>query len=372
VGEERKKVMKNTQGRVFARGQIFWVAYYLRGVEFRESARTTDAVEAKRFLKNRLRETGADLMGLQKFATPKASKLTVAQLVDSLKADFELREKLSEQNACNLRRVAKDFGDYKAALLTSEIVDNYIGERVANGDKPASINRTTQLLNQSYTLAKRRGTLSHAPYIRHLSEAGNARQGFFTEQELAAVIELLPADLKDFTAFAACTGMRKGEISSLRWSDVDGDTLKLRGEDAKNGFDRNIPLTGELAEIIERRGGVRQTKIKGVSQLCEFIFHRKGKQVGRFNKAWATACDTAGVPDKLFHDLRRFAVRSLSRAGTPQNVAMKISGHRTASMFARYNIVDTADIRTALLQTEKFRREQAATPRVLHMGANKG
>jgi integrase len=71
--------------------------------------------------------------------------------------------------------------------------------------------------------------------IRHLSEAGNVRQGFFTEAEFRAVVGNLPDYLKDSATFAYYTGMRKGEVTSLRWEDVDGDVIRLQAENAKNG-----------------------------------------------------------------------------------------------------------------------------------------
>jgi integrase len=54
------------------------------------------------------------------------------------------------------------------------------------------------------------------------------------------------------------------------------------------------------------------------------------------------------VPGLRFHDLRRSAIRNLIRTGTPQSVAMKISGHRTVSTFLRYDIVSDEDMRAAL------------------------
>jgi integrase len=83
------------------------------------------------------------------------------------------------------------------------------------------------------------------------------------------------------------------------------------------------------------------------------VFHNDGEPIKDFRTAWKTACKTAGIPDLKFHDLRRTAVRNMRRAGVPQVVRMRISGHRTDSMERRYNIVDIEDMQSAKALMQK-------------------
>jgi integrase len=339
------------QGRIYLRGNLYWICYYLRGEQFRESAGTSDAKQAQKMLNNRLREIGADLLGARAFTTPKASKLTCHDLLDALKADYALRGKDSGQNLSHLKRADDDFGTYVAATLTAEKIDAYAQARLAKGDKPASINRATQLLRQSFTLAIQRNHLSRAPFVRRLSEAGNTRQGFCEQATFAAIRGFLPKYLQDFCAFGYITGMRFGEIRSLAWANVKGDEIELQGADAKNGHARLIPMVSpDLAAILKRRKEARTVKHNGTVQIASLIFHHNGHAIVDIRKAWRTATKKAGAPGLLFHDLRRSAVRNLDRAHVSRDVAMRITGHRTQSMFSRYNIVATEDVAHALKQ----------------------
>jgi integrase len=399
-------------GRIFQRkgSSVYWCAYYLRGKEFRESTGTAEQEKAEKFLKRRLREVGADVIGAKQFVGPQSDRIRISCgviaedqrkpecdcLCCALEREFRLRDKASAQNLSNLKRVRLDFTLQRAASLTADQIDLYIQRRLADGSASASINRATQLLGQAFNLAVRQKRLGSGPFIRHLSEAGNVRQGFFGEADFQSVVSNLPDYLKDLVRFAYLTGMRKGEIASLRWDDVDGDTIHLRAENAKNGEARTIPIEGELADLMERRGVARQVRRADLPiTLSAWIFHRNGERIGDFRKAWAAACVMAGLGQwvcprcdgmvdaqhkcapcaqawtreelkyvgRIFHDFRRTAVRDMVRAGVPETVAMSISGHKTRSMFDRYNIHDERDQREALRATQAYREQQAVLQR---------
>jgi hypothetical protein len=118
-------------GRVFLRGETWWIAYCLRGKEYRQSAKTQDPKVAEKFLRGRLKEVHADEIGARPFTTPKATRLTLHDLLEALRADYVLRGKNSVQNLSHLKRADQDFGEYRAMALTAEEIDSYVEKRLA-------------------------------------------------------------------------------------------------------------------------------------------------------------------------------------------------------------------------------------------------
>jgi integrase len=342
-------------GSLYLRGSTYWICIYVDGKQQRESAKTGDEATALKYLRNRLKEVHAHELDPSKpFITQRNRRRTISDLMDALKADLEIRNKWNPQAKTTSDHVTRAFGSMRSTSLGAEDVDDYVKRQLAGGYAKAYINHALQLLKQAYRLAE-----LPAPKIRRLDDSDNRRRGFFTELEIRRVMSNLPAELADFTLFAWLTGMRKGEIASLRWEDVDGDELRLRSENSKNGEERVIPFEGELADLIERRRQARQFKIKNVVVASPYIFHRRGRPICEFRKSWATACRLAGVR-RLFHDLRRSAARNMLNAGVPQAIAMQITGHKTDSMFRRYAIIAPNDVRTALRMTQEHTANEMA------------
>jgi integrase len=147
---------------------------------------------------------------------------------------------------------------------------------------------------------------------------------------------------------------------------MEAGVIRLQATNAKTGHGRQVVLDSSLRALMRRRQQARLTE-RGV---CDFVFHHDGRPIGDFRWYWGKACIAAGLavtdpttgkimPDRLFHDLRRTAVRNMVRAGVPERVAMVISGHKSRSMFDRYNITSEDDLRAAQVAVGK-RHEASA------------
>jgi len=175
--------------------------------------------------------------------------------------------------------------------------------------------------------------------------------------------------LRPVLTFAYYTGCRKGEILSLQWSQLDllEQIVRLEAGTTKNDEARMIPLAPDLCEVLKMQKSIRDQKYPG----CPWVFFRNGEQILDFRGGWEEACNAAGLwneqtkkPTKLFHDLRRTGVRNLVRAGVPEAVAMRISGHKTRSVFERYNIVTESDLKSAAKRLGQYIQEKASPSEV--------
>lgn len=333
-------------------GAIYWVKYYVNGRAIRESTRTDDKEAAKRLLKTKegVAATGAPIL-------PRIDRIRYEEVAEDLRTHYKTaRDDHAVPRWAKVALASLDgvFTGHRLVAITPTLATDYVHRRQAQGAANGTVNRELAVLGRMLRLAYEHGKLARLPVIRKLKEAP-PREGFFERAQYEAVRRRLKPDLQAAVAIAYRYGWRVQEILGLerRHLDLEAGTLRLDPGTTKNDEGRLVYLTPELARLLtEQLERVRAVERK-TERIIPYLFPdlsgrgRAGQRRRDFRKAWAKACEKAGVPGRLRHDFRRTAVRNLVNAGVPEKVAMTITGHRTRSVFDRYHIVSPADLQAA-------------------------
>jgi integrase len=329
-------------GSLYKRGNTWWIKYYRNGKPLRESSGSKKESDAKRLL--RLRE-GDVARGIP--VAPRIGRIKFDELAHDTMTNYRInkRRSLDAIERRFRKHVIPFFGGRRAASITTSDVERFIQSRQEAGASNAEINRELAALKRGFCLGIQAGKLISKPHIPTLQE-DNVRTGFFERQQFDTIWKHLPKELQPVATFAYITGWRKSEILSLQWRQVDfkGGTVNLDPGTTKNGEGKTFPLTVKLRQILKVQRYEIDLLRREQATVCPWVFHRGGKPIRSFRVSWATACRKAGLPGRIFHDFRRTAVRNLVRAGVPERVAMQMTGHKTRSVFERYNIVSDGDL----------------------------
>jgi len=348
-------------GTVYKRGNTFWLKYYRNGKPYYESSKSSKETEAKRLLKRREGEISEGKLPGVYF-----DRVRFEELAQGFLTDYRINGKKSLIRAQrSIKHLEEYFGGFRVTQITTPKIQGYIETRQDEGGANATINRELSALKRMLNMGARQTPpkVDRVPHIPMLKE-NNVRKGFFEHDEFLALRDALPEYLKGFCTFAYKTGWRVSEISGLGWGQVDQKQgiVRLEAGDSKNGDGRTVYLDEELREVFKYQWEARK---KGEKLMpCVFPNRDRSDKIKRFDKTWNTACNDAGIGKRLFHDFRRTAIRNMVRAGVSERVAMMVSGHKTRSVFDRYDIVNDADLRLAAQKQENYLQGQKVTKTV--------
>jgi integrase len=338
---------KDAMGMLYKRGAVWWIKYYRNGRGMRESSYSTKEGDARRLLK--LREGDIE-HGLP--VDPKLNRIRFEEAAEDLKTEYSVNGRRSADELERRIRLhlMPHFGGRRLAAIATTDINKFILTRQADvivaggvGDERkerrfsnGEINRELTTLKRIFNLARQNGKLTHVPHIPMLKER-NVRIGFFERDQIERVLDHLPAAVRPVVRFAYITGWRiPSEVLPLQWRHIDFEArvVRLDPHTTKNDEGRTFPFTDALQQLLEAQEA-EHDRLRADGVLCPWVFHRTGKKVKgnrivRFTKSWKKACEKAGCPGRIPHDLRRTAVRNLVRAGIPERVAMQMTGHKNA------------------------------------------
>jgi integrase len=334
-------------GSLYRRGTIWWVKYYENGRPRRESTGTEKETEARRLLKEREGRVATGQPILRR-----ADRISYEEVAQDLRQHYQITGLRDlEEAEDRLKHLDAFFDGKRIATIGPADITAYVtkrqGERASNG----TINRDLAVLNKMFRLAYEHNKLLRPPVIHKLRERA-PRQGFFEREQFEAVRQYLPSDLQVAVTVAYTFGWRmQSEVLTLerRQLDLEAGTLRLEPGTTKNDEGRVVYLTPELKVLLAAQlERVRALEREMGCILVALFPHLKGRHRGKrildFKNAWKAACKKAGCPGMLRHDFRRTAVRNMVNVGVPERVAMKVTGHKTRSVFDRYHIVSPADL----------------------------
>jgi len=323
------------------KGRHIWnLKYYQHGRPVYESARTENKNEALKILKQR---EGAIADGEE---LP-IGRMRVDDALKGVVADYKHNARASASNLeYRIRLHLMPFfgGRYLRSLRSSDVLAYITERRDQQGASASTINRELAILKRAFTLAMRSRAITARPHIPMLKEH-NARSGFFERDDLERLCAELPAPWRPVMRFAYFTGWRiRSEILPLTWDRVDPVVVRLEPGSTKNDSGREFPYahTPPLVTLMDEQ---RQARPEG----CPFVFPgASGRRLPSWYAGiWGAACQRAGLVGKIPHDFRRTAVRNLVRAGVSEKTAMILTGHKTRSVFDRYDIITLTDLQTA-------------------------
>ncbi len=171
----------------------------------------------------------------------------------------------------------------------------------------------------------------------------NARDRVLSSEEWGRLLKELLQHATDIMITAYHTGMRAGEIFGMTWDRVNmrEGYFSLTLSDTKTGEGRRVYFNEEVRVMLERLG-----KVRSITHNLVFTYGRK--PLKNIKVSLARALKRAKISDFRFHDLRHTFTTNARRAGVDKTVIMKLTGHKTLSMFTRYNTVDEVDAKHAL------------------------
>lgn len=354
-------------------GDVWWIKYYREGKPYRESSESTKEGDAKHLLKKR---EGSVVNGEP--VIPRMGKVTIDELLTDLQTEYRTNQRdTADDLEGRIRLHLKPFfGGRRAAAITTADIRRFIDQRQKAKASNGEVNRELSAVKRAFNLAVQGGKLLHKPHIPMLKE-NNTRKGFFEREQFDEVRLHLAAHLQPIVTFAYITGWRtRSEILPLKWDQVDfeASVIRLHAGTTKNDDAREFPFTDELEKLLKAQGALVDALLeKGV--VTEFVFFTpNGQRVRDFRKSWDKACKAAGlaieVPTgkrnkngeaitkikalRILHDFRRTAVRNLVRAGIHERLAMQMTGHKTRSVFERYNVTSGADMKEAAKKLNEF------------------
>ncbi|MBI5193834.1 MAG: site-specific integrase [Nitrospirae bacterium] len=327
---------------VYKRGAIYWIRY--AGIDGRTRYESTGGTNFKDAV-NLLTERKKSVQDGIQPETKRIANYSFMELADKYIEWMTGRQKSARTKGYIIGELKQVFGSLPLRRFNTLIVEQLQTDLMVRGLKPASVNKILNVLKAMFSKAIEwemieLETSKRVHKVENLKGEGK-RIRFLTVEECRLLIDSCDERLKPIIIIAVNTGMRKGEILSLKWDNVDIKHGFIMLDVTKNGERREVPLNDTLKNVLH--GITRRLDVA-------YVFHDNitGKPYKEVKRSFASACKKAGIKDFRFHDLRHTFASHLVMSGVDLTTVSKLMGHKSLTMTLRYSHLAQSHINKAV------------------------
>ena len=305
------------------RGSVWWVDFTTpSGERVRRSAETEDKLQAQE-LHDKLKNEVWRVSKLGDRPQRSWNDAVVRWLTEqSHKASLE-------SDKIHLRWLDKHLNGVDLTAITRDRLDKIGAAKKAEGVAPATVNRVMEVLRAILRkCADDWEWIDRAPKVRMLREP-TRRVRYLSREEAQRLLQHLPTHMADMASFSLSTGLRRANVTGLRWDQVDMVNRRawVHPDQAKARKAIPVPLNDDAMKVVARQVGKHR----------DLVFSFRGKQVQQVStKAWYGALERAGIVDFRWHDLRHTWASWHVQGGTPLFALQELGGWESAEMVRKY------------------------------------
>jgi excisionase family DNA binding protein len=236
------------------------------------------------------------------------------------------------------------FGSKYLDEITPDEIEGFKAARLKEGRTRSKVNRDLALLRKIFNVAIDWGHIDSSPMgkVKFFTEKDNLKERILTQQEEMRLLQACPPHLRLIVLTALYTGMRRGEVLGLRWSQVDLKKRQIRVEKTKSGRIRIIPMSEQL------RSELVKLKAENPSSEFVFLYPPTKEPIKDVKRAFSSAIRKAGIRGLRFHDLRHTYASRLVANGVDIITVRDLLGHYSVEVTQRYTHSNEAQKRKAV------------------------
>ncbi|MEX5217495.1 MAG: site-specific integrase [Nitrospira sp.] len=329
---------------LFKRHHVWWMSFSYQGRQIRRSTGSTD----RRLAEAVLAKVKVKLIEGQYFDRLEEQERTVSDMMERY-----LRERViglsrhGERRArAMLKHLVPVFGATMLARVTPKDLASYKWRRQQEGAAPATIVKELAFMKAAFNVAIREWEWCRDNPVRRVSmgKVNNARVRYCDDETLARIYQACPAWLQPIVMVARYTGLRRDNVVSLHWGQVDLARGFIVLDHTKNGDRLGVPLCDPVIKTLE---DIKPTRPYASGPV---FLQRNGDPVtgDMVTIAFRRACHAVGVADFRFHDLRHTFASALVQRGVDLYRVQRLLGHRDGRMTQRYAHLSPENLREAV------------------------